>query len=317
MSDNDPKTLLKDILAAQRIRRGDPEHARLRSLRSQVESCLREAFGTRPKIKYAGSRAKNTMIRSAFDLDLTCYFDAGDDTAGTSLEEIYQNTQRALSSSFYVTARRSALRLTPKVGPRDVHVDVIPGRFTDATRTEAYLYQAGAEKRRLKTNVDAHINHVRTSGHSDVIALFKLWATTKRVPIKTFALELAVIDALEDEPSTDLNERIATVLERFRIDIDSIRVEDPANPTGNDLSHLWNEDVRDALRTAAEDTFDAAGAAGVLLPESDRAVLAAAAGGAAGFAAGYLFAKEGEDGQRKFNWGAAIVAGVAVWGICR
>lgn len=314
MSDKDPKDILKDILAVQRIRPGDPEIRSLRELREEVELALRERFGSRPKIKYAGSKAKNTMIRSAYDLDLTCYFDAGDKTGGDSLEEIYENTRTALSASFNVAPRRSALRLTRKDGSEDVHVDVIPGRFTDATRTEAYLYQREGEKSRLKTNVEAHIAHVRNSGHADVIAFFKFWATTHNVPIKTFALELAVIDALRGNRRTELSDKVETVLDKFRGEIDTIRVEDPANPTGNDLSHLWNDDVRNAVREAADDTFDAADG---FLDDDDRELLALAGGGLTALAAGHLFAKKQEDGTKKFNWGAAICTGLLAWVIIR
>lgn len=313
---DDPKNILRDILNAQRIRPGDPELTSLRQLRQEVESMLRTAFGSRPTIKYAGSRAKFTMIRSAYDLDMTCYFDAGDNSGGSSLEEIYNNVADALGAMFTVTRRRSALRLTPKHGDSDVHVDVVPGRFTDDTRSEAYLYQSEGEKSRLKTNVDAHIAHVRDSGHADVVSFFKLWATERDVPVKTFALELAVIDALKDTDSPELSDRVETVLDKFSDDIDGVRVEDPANPTGNDLSHLWNDDVRAAVCAAALETIEASDPRS-FFEKHDREILALAAGGASAVASGYLFAKKQDDGTKKFNWGAAIFAGLAAWAICR
>ena len=51
----------------------------------------------------------------------------------------------------------------------DFHIDVVPGRFTDETKADAYLYQCGGDKKRLKTNLDVHLDHVRDSGVTDAI----------------------------------------------------------------------------------------------------------------------------------------------------
>ena len=50
----------------------------------------------------------------------------------------------------------------------------VPGRFTDETKTDAYLSQSSSDKKRMKTNLDVHLEHVRGSGVIDVIRLAKL-----------------------------------------------------------------------------------------------------------------------------------------------
>ena len=43
----------------------------------------------------------------------------------------------------------------------DFHLDVVPGRFTDDTKSDCFLFQNGADKERLKTNLQVHIDPLR------------------------------------------------------------------------------------------------------------------------------------------------------------
>jgi hypothetical protein len=118
------------------------------------------------------------MDKESYDLDIVSYVCSGDDTAGETLEAIYENHKKALAKSYFVEPKGSALRLkgcSPEDLGVDFHIDVVPGRFTDETKTDAYLFQSNGDKRRLKTNLDVHLDHVRDSGVIDAIRLAKLW----------------------------------------------------------------------------------------------------------------------------------------------
>ncbi len=249
-----PNDYLKAVLDAQTLDEDGPELKELRARRDEIEALLRKEFGSSPSIRYAGSYAKGSMIKESYDLDIVEYFPRDDSDAGETLKELYENTKKVLERQYSVQPKPSALRVLGK-DQVDFHVDVVPGRFISEDSSDVYLYQSGVEKERLKTNIDVHVEHVKSSGAVDDIRLMKLWRTRHGVGLKTFILELAVIDVLDGASGT-LDERFVKVLKRIRDEPETIEVNDPANPEGNDLSHLWNETIWKAAGEIARQTLN-------------------------------------------------------------
>lgn len=249
---------LARVLESQTLADGSDELTTLQKHREDVESLLRDRFAEcSPTIRYGGSKAKGTMIKESFDLDIACYFLRDDTSAGDTLEDIYTNTRSALQTKYFVDSKTSALRLKdtdPRRAGLDFHIDVVPGRFTDNAKSDAYLYQASGEKKRLKTNIDIHIEHVKESHVRDAIRLIKLWNVRNGVGLKTFVLELSVIKLLEGKKNWDLESQISHVWMEYRDNIDHLTVEDPANPQGNDLSGALDS-ARERLRTVSRSTL--------------------------------------------------------------
>ena len=246
---------LQEILASQRFNNDDDEIKELRAERDKVEGVLRKAYGTGPSIRYGGSHAKGTMIKASYDLDILCYFASDDESAGKTLKEIHASVKSTLEKDYFVEVKRSALRLRSRDKSTDFHVDVVPGRSVDDTKTDVSLYQADGSKDWFKTNPDKHIEHVKSSGCVEPICMLKYWARRYAIDVKTFVLELAIIEALKGCRAESLEGRLKHVLVDFRDDIDAITVEDPANPTGNDLSGLWSDGVRTTLAAVAKQTL--------------------------------------------------------------
>jgi tRNA nucleotidyltransferase (CCA-adding enzyme) len=178
----DPNDYLNKILASQTFREDDPELENVRKRRQGIEEMLRGHFsGSKPSVRWGGSIAKGTMIREAYDGDMTCYFPHDEKEAGESLEEIYNNVAEALGERFAVERKTSALRVKDpsrkeaKGFPEDLHIDVVPGRFVDAAEADVFLHRTTGDKERLKTNLDVHIEHIRDSGVRPAIRLMKLW----------------------------------------------------------------------------------------------------------------------------------------------
>lgn len=254
-TDND---YLNDVLNSQNL---DPEGQEMKALekeREKVEKLLRRKFGDSPIIKYGGSKAKGTMIKESYDLDIINYFPRDDVSAGETLEEIYNNTRDALSEEYLVEQKGSALRLKDKNQQSygaDFHIDVVPGRYIDGDDGDVFLYRSTGEKKRLKTNLDVHIAHVKDSGVIDAIRLMKLWRVRNSVQIKNFALDLLVIELLKGKKNLLLDDQLIHIWEEFRDHSDSLSIEDPANPFGNDLSEMLNESVRASLKQIATSTL--------------------------------------------------------------
>ena len=131
---------LEEVLLEQTLSPGGPELKALQQHRKDVEKLLRDKFGNSPTIREGGSKAKGTMIKESYDLDLTCYFPRDDNTAGETLKEIYENVEKALAAKYSVVRKGCALRLKDPEGDTDFHIDVVPGRFVDGDDGDVFLY---------------------------------------------------------------------------------------------------------------------------------------------------------------------------------
>lgn len=237
---------LEAVLADQILPDDSQEMKDLRARRNDVEGVLKAAFSAaKPTIRYGGSKAKGTLIRESYDLDLVCYFPNGEDGAGSSLQEIFENVRAELAEHYSVEPKTSALRLHSSDSDRaDFHIDVVPGRYTDDTASDCYLYQNGADKERLKTNLDVHISHIKDAGVTPALRLLKLWRVRQGLfNIKNFVWELLCIELLSGKKSAALEEQLLQVLTEVSESDEAIAVEDPANPQGNDvmpfLKSVW------------------------------------------------------------------------------
>lgn len=244
---------LNEILDSQTLDNDGDELKLLRQRRDDVENLLRSKYGSSPSIRYGGSKAKGTMIKDSYDLDVICYFDNDDTTAGESLQEIYDSVAETCEDDYYVERKPSAVRLKCKDSDdiEDYHIDVVPGRFVDDNRDNVFLYRHSAEKGRQKTNLDVHIDHVKDSGVIDGIRLTKLWRVRNEMSVRNFILELLTIELLKDKKNKSLTDQLTHLWTELRDNIDDITIEDPANPTGNDLSELFNSTIKFELSDAA------------------------------------------------------------------
>jgi len=257
MTDNE---YLKNVLQSQELKDKSTERKELQKIRGEVEDLLRKAFkDAHPTIRLGGSYVKETLIRESYDLDVICYFPHDETSAGETLADIYDNVKEALESEYFVEPKTSALRLrgkAKKIKQVDFHVDVVPGRFVDGKKEDAFLFLAQAEKKRLKTNLDEHIRFIKDSGFTDAIKLIKLWKVRRMLNIKTFILELVVIKILTDNKGVkNLDEQLTTFWSTLVDKEGQIAIEDPANPSGNDLSPIYGIMQKSELATLAESTL--------------------------------------------------------------
>lgn len=256
MSNTDGK-YLTGILDSQTLDDDSQEMKDLRLQRDLVETLLKDAFPT-AKIRYGGSKAKGTLIKEAYDLDLVCYFPHAETAAGATLKDLYDNVSKKLSEKYLTQGKTSAIRLLSaeqQTKGTYTHIDVVPGRYTDSTNSDCYLHQNGGDKERLKTNLDTHISFIRDSGVTDALKLLKLWRVLNGLDVKQFAFELLGVDVLKNKKNATLADQVKHFFETVSQSEDPIRIEDPANPTGNDLMPLLTN-AWPYLRTVAPKTLD-------------------------------------------------------------
>lgn len=227
----------------------------LSGYRKEVEEFLREQFGEEPTIRYGGSKAKGTMIKENYDLDIVCYFPRD---CERDIKEIYEDVYKKLTEKYLVNPKTSALRIQ-KIGNDkvkvDYHVDVVPGRFVDDKKSDAFLYVSQGEGSRIKTNLETHIKFVSQSGCVDVIKISKLWRSRNNITLRTFLLELLVIECLKGSRSKDnLQYSFKNFLEYLRDNISDVRLEDPAN-TNNVVSANWSDGERQVISLKAKEAL--------------------------------------------------------------
>jgi len=223
--------------------------------REEVEGILRKKFGDTPTIRYAGSKAKHTMIAESYDLDIVCYFPHDTERA---LKEIYEDVYSALSEHYLLERKASAIRIK-KVengeAETDYHIDVVPGRYIDGDSGDVFLHLNDPDKERIQTNIDTHVKFVSESGCREVIKLFKLWKVRNRVAFKTFVLEIFVVQALKGSRSKDnLEQSFVTVIEKLSSDIREISLEDPAN-SNNIVTDTVTDSDKNTIAAKATDAL--------------------------------------------------------------
>ncbi len=254
------KTYLEKILARQTLKADGQEMKALNEEKIRVENLIQKEFkDSNPTIKIAGSIAKGSALKDSYDLDICVYFPREDsDDCGETLKEIYEKAKACLEKEYYVVIKPVALRLqsnSPNTKGVDCHIDVVPGRFVDGTEGDCYLHITTGDKNYFKTNLKVHLNHIKNSGLIDQIKLLKLWRNRSGLSVRTFILELLVIKILKGSKATSLQEYLIEFWMGLRDNIDNVTIEDPANPYGNDLSEIFDENIKSQLQSAAHRTL--------------------------------------------------------------
>lgn len=226
----------------------------LQAHKKEVTDFLREEFGATPVIKYAGSREKGTMISDSYDLDIVCYFPSSDTR---TLKEIRDDVSARLAERYLVEPKASAERIRDLKGvtaPMNYHIDVVPGRFIEGTK-DVFLHVQYGDRERMQTNLKTHIDYIVNSGCSDIIRLMKLWVCRNHLSLKTFVLELFVVETLKGyENKANLRLSFLKLLNEMEDNFENIQLIDPAN-TNNIVSRLVSATDKSLIADAASNAL--------------------------------------------------------------
>lgn len=216
----------------------------------------------------SGSYAKKTAINTNFDLDLAIPFTKS--SAGT-LAEMYADMHDLMldlkGKDDYpitqVTQQRRSINLLLNVNNVELDIDIVPGRelqdgaYEDNYKLNLYDSKAGTY---ILTNIKAHNDLL--SGKSlerEVIKLLKVWKTTHKVDMKSFLVELMVLQAFEKDSTLankKLYERLKGGMLYIANNIETIKLNDPAN-SNNCVSDTLEETEKEAIREQFETIIDA------------------------------------------------------------
>ncbi|TAK28173.1 MAG: nucleotidyltransferase [Chloroflexota bacterium] len=195
----------------------------MQQARAQIEDVLRNAFGWGPRVYYAGSYGKDTMIAAYHDLDIVFYFPFG---TNASLKTIYWDVYHALTAAGYILQQKDvAIRIPYSAG---FSIDVVPGRAIDATFDYANLYRSETDSW-LQTSIKQHIETIRNSNLRETMKLVKLWNVRHGLGVRSFALELLTIRALQGSQVYGHDSKLMAMFAFLRDHMATIRLVDPAN----------------------------------------------------------------------------------------
>lgn len=200
------------------------------------------ANGTAVNVTPSGSFAKGTANKSGTDIDL---FISVPQSEQLNLKEIYENLFAWMTREKYQPRRQN---VSIGITVDGVSVDLVPAKRQDTYSQDHSLYKSKADTW-TKTNIQTHINHVRTANRLNESRIIKLWRNQKRLEFPSFYVELAVIAALQGKQGGVA----ANVMEIFRYlanGFSTARIVDPAN-TANIISDDLTNAEKAAIKSAA------------------------------------------------------------------
>jgi hypothetical protein len=181
------------------------------------------------EVRFSGSNAKGTAIHGNTDVDL--FISLKSDTSNT-LKEVFDSLYDRIRNNGYPNARKQHVSI--HISHKGIEVDLVPAVHFGGNTEDHWLYVNRPNRERTKTNVNEHINLVRSSNRINEIILTKIWRLNHKLDFPSFYLELVVIEALKSKRAV-LAENFLSVLEYLSSSFVSARFVDPAN-TNNIIS---------------------------------------------------------------------------------
>jgi len=255
---------LNNVLESYRMSHVDDLMEKYKEKREIIKDALVDKFKDQivTRAINSGSYAKHDAINIKFDLDVCQPFKRN---AFDTLEEMADAVFDFFNEEFedddfvkYKTRKqRVSTGITFVIDGDEIQMDIVPGRelsvedYVETNRLNLYvrpkLLQPAST---TQTNIQKHIELVKGKNtERSIIRLLKVWKTNKNnTRIKSFFVELITIKAFEkcSDVPTGIWEQLEMVLEFIRDNVETIRLEDPAN-SNNVVSDIMTKTEKESL----------------------------------------------------------------------
>jgi len=251
---------LDSVISTHQITKEETLFDKYVKKKNEVKEALEEKYRNNIYSPFnSGSYAKNTAINTKFDFDLVSPFKRNAFGSNGTLKEMYEDVYDFLYEKYREVAEVKKQKVsiglefyTDSDGDI-IKIDVVPGRelsqdqYKENENLNLYVYyrygniDAGSE--RIKTNVKAQINNIKTRATAEkdsirkIIRLLKVWKNTKHnYPTKSFFLELITMKAFDNKTITGgIWDKLEAVLEYIRDNVtkDGFTLKDPGNSSNN------------------------------------------------------------------------------------
>lgn len=229
--------------------------------KNEIKDALKEKYGENLYTPFSsGSYAKNTAVNSKFDFDLMAPFKRNAFEANGTLKDMYEDVYKFLYDKYHgreANVRKQKVSIGLEFHKDNeghvIKVDVVPGRelnqdqYNDDNQLNLFVYEQfgkidkGSEY--LRSNIKAQIDHIRDRSTTEkdsvrkIIRLLKIWKIGKGTGPKSFFWELITIKAFDElEIEGGIWDKLKSVLEFIRDEVETVSLPDPGNKNGNDVA---------------------------------------------------------------------------------
>ena len=241
-------TYIKNVVAAHTPTISYNVQSKINELNSHISAW---ANGHRYQLKLAGSMAKGTAITGTSDIDIFISLNPSVGTYNT-LENVYNTLRNRFNGAGY-SAREQNVSIG--INHTGLQIDLVAGVQQSILGLDHSIWKRKA-KTWTKTNIDAHVTHVKNSGKVFDIKAVKIWRKLRGLDFPSFYLELSVIEALKGAPLLVANPsgNFITVMNYFANDFVTKTIKDPANQA-NDVSDELTKEEKEKIKNIAAQTL--------------------------------------------------------------
>lgn len=216
---------------------------------TNVKTTLRTWAGQQlSSLKQSGSSAKGTALKGIADFDI--FISLKSDTTET-LKEIYAKLDIAIKNAGWATRRQN---VSIGITHNNLKIDLVPGKIQSGYKNYHSIYISKKDTW-MQTNIDLHINTVKSSNRTNEILLTKIWRHIHGLDFPSIYLELTVLDALYNKPINDIANNFLVVLTYLSDKFVDSAVTDPAN-TNNKVSDMLYKYEKEAIALQAKTSLN-------------------------------------------------------------
>lgn len=260
---------LENVLQSHKMTHVNDLLDKYKKKRDEIKDALEEKFKDEivTRAINSGSYAKHDAINIKFDLDICQPFKRN---AFSTLEDMYNAVYDYFNDEYeddellkyQVRKQRVSIGLTFIIDDQEIQMDIVPGRevkvddYKETNRLNLYVRPTLLEEASsTQTNIQKHVDLVKGKGDErNVIRLLKVWKVNNRMSsVKSFLLELITIRAFDncsDIPTGHWG-KLKMVMEYIKDNIETIRLEDPAN-SNNVVSDTMTDAEKQQLSSDME-----------------------------------------------------------------
>lgn len=204
------------------------------------------------ELKMSGSYAKGTAVAGSADADIFISLSQSVLCGSTpTLEKLYNSLAAYFQANGYITKLQNVSIGIEHAG---IHVDLVPAVKHTGNTNDHSLYRR-KKNTWMKTNVDKHIDYVRSSGRAIEIRAVKIWRNLCGLDISSFYLELVVLEALKGKSLTAHANNFLSVLDYLKTTFILATIIDPAN-SANKISDELSIPERQVIANQAKASRD-------------------------------------------------------------
>ncbi len=212
-------------------------------------------LGVQVTAQESGSRAKSTALKGKSDIDVFVSITDRDNTNTTKeyYNDLHDFFKNKIGNSNIIRRQNVSIGLTYA----GCDIDVTPAKRLNSSSYKTYNDHnmwSNINQGLMKTNIQKHIDLVRSSGLQNEIMCIKMWRNCHKLELPSIYIEILAIEVLKNQQCS-LNNKVWGLLITLRDTVQTRRIIDPANSNNNIADSMTNAE-KQAIAKAAKDSLN-------------------------------------------------------------